>query len=347
MSSKLIIQLVTWNGQKYIPFLFESLRRQTFRDWSILILDNASSDATVELIKNELINSSFSSRLIEKKENLGFAGGHNLLLKESGSEYVLFLNQDMYLTADCLQKMIDFLDTEPRVSALAPRLMRWNFTEAASGRTELSFTGQLDTLGLKVCRSRRVVEFHHGEEWPISNLSKHRYVEVFGVSGAFPLYRRSDLMNVAFSDGTLYDEVYNSYKEDVDLAFRFRSIGLTSAALLDAVVYHDRTAAGPRNITDRAAVANKKLQSPRVKFLSYKNHLATIYKNEYWQNLLLDFPWVLWYEVKKFFYYLFIDFSVIRGVGELLKNRKILKQHRREIASKRKVNWKAMRKWWS
>lgn len=347
MNSKLIIQLVTWNGEKYIPFLFESLRRQTFRDWSILVLDNASSDATVELIKKELGNLSNDSRLIENKQNIGFAGGHNSLLNENDSQYVLFLNQDMYLAPDCLQQMIDFMETEPRVSALAPRLMRWNFEEAAAGRLELSFTYQLDTLGLKVCRNRRVMEFHHGESWPVAGIAKQNYVEVFGVSGAFPLYRRRDLTDVVFSDGTVYDEIYNSYKEDVDLAFRLRSMGKISVALLSAVVYHDRTASGPADKTDRAAVVNKKLQSPRVKYLSYKNHLATIYKNEYWQNLALDFAWILWYEMKKFFYYLFLDFSVLKGLAELFKNRKALKKHRHEIALKRKVNWKAMRKWWS
>ena len=50
---KLSVQLVAWNGGKYIPYLFDSLRKQTFSDWQLIILDNASSDDTLEKIKTE------------------------------------------------------------------------------------------------------------------------------------------------------------------------------------------------------------------------------------------------------------------------------------------------------
>jgi len=346
MSYKLTIQLVTWNGEKYIPYLFQSLRSQTFQNWFLLVLDNNSSDTTVSRIRHELDGLSGRSSLIERQDNIGFAGGHNFLLKNSDSEYVLFINQDMYLVPDALQKMIELMDAEKKITALAPRLMRWNFDTLQSSGLELSFTNQLDTLGLKVHRNRRVTEFHTGETWPVAELSKQRFVEVFGVSGAFPLYRRTDLLKTAFDDGTIYDETYNSYKEDVDLAYRLRSMGMASVALLDAVVYHDRTAAGPKGLTDFKAAANKKLQSPRVKYLSYKNHLATIYKNEYWQNFTLDFFWIFCYEFKKFVYYLFVDFSVLTGLSEIRKNRANLRRYRLEIKAKRKINWKALRKWW-
>ena len=49
--AKVVVQLVAWNGAKYIPFLFDSLKKQTSRDWELLILDNNSTDATAELIE--------------------------------------------------------------------------------------------------------------------------------------------------------------------------------------------------------------------------------------------------------------------------------------------------------
>src|SRR3989338_7429508 len=50
-SPKLTVQLVTWNGAKYIPYLFESLKKQTYADWDLAVLDNASSDGTARLIE--------------------------------------------------------------------------------------------------------------------------------------------------------------------------------------------------------------------------------------------------------------------------------------------------------
>ncbi len=76
---KLSIHLVTWNGAKYIPHLFQSLKKQTFQDWSLLILDNGSTDNTVEELRLNIKNLGVDCELIENKKNFGFAGGHNQL----------------------------------------------------------------------------------------------------------------------------------------------------------------------------------------------------------------------------------------------------------------------------
>ena len=107
---KLSVQLVVWNGAKYIPYLFASLRQQTYQDWSLLVVDNNSNDDTLAAITRELANFPAAYRMLENKENLGFAGGHNQAFKENDSEYILLLNQDMYLRPDCLEKMVKFLE---------------------------------------------------------------------------------------------------------------------------------------------------------------------------------------------------------------------------------------------
>ena len=124
---KLSVNLVTWNGAKYMPFLFDSLRKQTFTGWTLLVFDNNSNDNTVELIKKELSNFSVQFKVVENKTNLGFAGGHNQAFKASDAEYVLLLNQDMYLASDCLEKVVAFLDRHPEAAAASPRLMKWDF----------------------------------------------------------------------------------------------------------------------------------------------------------------------------------------------------------------------------
>ncbi|OGH83082.1 MAG: hypothetical protein A3G08_02600 [Candidatus Magasanikbacteria bacterium RIFCSPLOWO2_12_FULL_47_9b] len=360
------MHLVTWNGAKYIPYLFDSFKKQTFQDWQMVVLDNASEDATVGAIENELISFSYPHELIRNKENKGFAGGHNQLFRlamnkeQDAPEYIVLLNQDMYLMPDCLEKLVVFLDREHDVAAVTPRLMKWNFCllkEKPGISLEESFTDCIDSLGLKVFRSRRVIEKYAGKEWENikskMNLSfratpfeRDTILEVFGVSGALPLFRRSALEAISFSDGTFLDEQYHAYKEDVDLAFRLRLAGYRAFVELDAVAYHDRSAVGMERMSDTVAAENKKKQSSWVKHNSYKNHLMTLYKNEYWQNVVLDFPWIFWYELKKFFWFLLFDRSVLKGLGDIWRKRNALKEKRTHIRAKRKISWKAMRQWW-
>ena len=338
--SKLSVHLVTWNGAKYMSYLFDTLKKQTFTDWTLLVIDNNSGDNTVEFIKKELSNFGIQHRLIENKENSGFAGGHNQAFKQSEAEYVLLLNQDMYLAPDCLEKIVMFLDEHPEAASASPRLMKWNFAEKV-------FTDQIDALGLKVYRNRRVVEQYAGQDWSAIGpglLANSKELPVFGVSGALPAFRTTAIKSVAYFDGSIFDESYHSYKEDVDLAWRLTAAGYKSYVLLDAVAYHDRSAAGPKQDNDAHALANKKQQSEWVKYHSYKNHLMTLYKNEYWQNFILDFPWILWYELKKFAYFLLFDRRVLSGLKEVFV--KALTKKRRLIKSLRKTSWQEMRKWW-
>lgn len=361
---KLLIQLVTWNGAKYIPYLFDSLKKQTFTDWAMIVLDNHSEDDTVAVAERMIAEHALPAQVAPLNKNIGFAAGHNTIFfgfwkKKRLPEYVLFLNQDMHLLPDCLEKLVLFLDEHREVCGVSPRLMRWHFSMIVSGFRQ-SLTDTIDSLGLRVLRNRRVIEYMAGESWTIikkgiSHVAK-KYGEegpinntstwMFGLSGALPMFRTKVLRAVSFLDATVFDESYHAYKEDVDLAFRLRSAGFHTAIVFDAVAYHDRSAAGLLDLSDTAAAENKKTQSAWACYNSYKNHLATLYKNEYWQNALLDFPHIFWYELKKFGWFLLFNPKVLAGIGDLWKARKALKEKRASITEARFLSWRQMRKWW-
>jgi len=349
--SKLVVNLVTWNGEKYISFLFDSLKKQTYKDWELKILDNGSHDNTILEIKKQIKDFPVEVELIKGKDNLGFAAGHNKLYKKNSSEYILLLNQDMYLEEDCLEKLVKFMDENRDASVVSPRLMRWDFVNK-------KFTNKIDTLGLKVLRSRRVTDIDTGKSWdecvkggdPSASLAEpvlsdnrrvqDDFAEVFGVSGAMPMFRK-----VVVDEVGLFDEGFVSYKEDVDLAFRLRGAGYKAFVLLDAVAYHDRSAEGLEKKSDWFASKNKKKQSNWVRYHSYKNHLITLYKNEYWQNFLLDLPWVLWYELKKFGWFLLFDRGVLKGLKDIVKMKKEIKDKREKIKDLRLISWREIRVW--
>ena len=326
---RLTINLITYNSAKYLPALFGSLKKQTFKDWDMNVLDNNSSEDSVLELKKELARFGGQFRFIENKINIGFAVGHNELFKKVNSEYFLILNDDVVLTDDCLQKMIDFLDQHKNAAAVSPRLMR------------LKNRDVIDSLGLKVFRNRRVVEIDGGVVYaPIYNNT----VEVFGLSCACAMFKKSIIENVCYTKYEMFDRDYFMYKEDIDLAYRLQQADFRLYTLMDAICYHDRTGVGGKDLSEVESIKNKRKQSQFIKYYSYKNHLATLYKNEYWQNYLLDWPWIKWYELKKLIYYVLFDRTVLKGVCDLWRDRLNLKRKRKMIIKLRKINWKEMRK---
>ncbi len=294
--ARLAIQLVTWNGARYIPYLFASLRQQSYRDAVLRVLDNGSADATTECLAKELQQVPWPVEFVRTSVNVGFAGGHNQLFQQVSEEYVLLVNQDMYLTPECLEKMVQTLDTHPEYAAVSPRLMRWEFGRIPREGLEKSLSIQIDSLGLARLRNRRFIEIDAGKEWHDTHEERR---EVFGVSGALPLYRVSAARAVS-PDGNLFDPRFESYKEDIDLSWRLEKKGYKAAVILNAVAYHDRTVAMPKGgVSDWAAWRNKGTQSKQVRFLSYRNHLRLLFKHETRKTFLPDALAIVWYEFKK------------------------------------------------
>ncbi len=337
---------------KYLPFLFESLQKQTFQDYEMIFVDNSNGSQVVKEVEMHAEKLGRPYKILKSEGNVGFSVAQNMAYKNSHSPYFLLLNPDMYLLPEALGSMVEFLDEQSETSNVSIRLMRWDFEKIQTAAKE-GFTEQIDCIGIRLFRSRRAVEWLTREIWSnesestdVRKLFAKPAIEVFGASGAFVAYRRSCIKSVLLPGDNLFDPTYHSYKEDLDLAYRLRNAGFTSYVILNAVAYHDRTGAGPRQMTDLAAIKNKKNQSYYVSFHSYKNHLRTLYKNEYWQNFLMDSPYILWYELKKLVFLLLTKPSIIfKGWMEIFKHISYTRAARKGILANRKTYWKGIRRW--
>jgi len=361
--SKLSINLIIYSNQetKYLPFLFDSLSKQTFQDWEMIVVDNASPLGLLFAVKKELQKLEKPYRILKNEKNVGFALGQNRAYAAAHTPYVLMQNPDMYLLPDVLEKLVTFLDDHQQTATVSARLMRWDFehvfhsTESLTllERARAGFTSDVDAIGIRLFRNRRAVEWLTRERWTkdstqpeIRKIYDKKILEVFGVSGALPMYRKALIDNVLLPDDQLFDPTYHSYKEDLDLAYRLRNAGFTSYILLDAVAYHNRTGAGPKKMSDWAAIRNKQSQAAFVSYHSYKNHLRTLYKNEYWLNLVLDFPFIVWYELKKALFFLLTDPAIVfNGWKEIIKHYSYTKKARQTIVKSRKMYWLGIRRW--
>ncbi|MFH0873982.1 MAG: glycosyltransferase family 2 protein [Candidatus Komeilibacteria bacterium] len=296
---KVAISLVTYNSEKYIPYILPAIAKQKFKDWQLFILDNQSSDETVKAIREEAIN----CKLLEQRYNMGFSRAHNAVINWSDSDYLLVLNADVLLAEDYLAKLVEFLDKHPEVASVSGKLLRWDFDNK-----ELS--NIIDSYGLEIDKRYYVKNKLQGA----SDSQTYQSGQVFGLSGTAALYRRQALEATKIpkiNNPDLYeyfDEDFFAYKEDVDLAWRLRLNGWEHYVLADAVAYHDRTISSDNNSFRRRR--SRRL----INVLSYCNHLAMIKKNSFSSLTWRFFPRLALYESAKWLYLLIIDRSSITGL---------------------------------
>jgi len=118
---KLIIIVVNWNRKALLSRCLHSLKIHLRFPYEVVVVDNGSTDGSPELLKKKFPE----VKIIENKENVGFARANNQALNYLHNEglkanYVLFLNNDVVLKDDSIQRLIDFMDEEPEVIASCP-----------------------------------------------------------------------------------------------------------------------------------------------------------------------------------------------------------------------------------
>jgi len=337
---KLIVSLVVYNGRAYLPFCLKALSEQTFTDFEILAIDNDSTDGSLEYIQEFFPK----VKIIKSAKNLGFARAHNQIISWTKSDYVLLLNQDVVLAKDFLQNSIECLNNNPQTGSLTGKILRWEFENN-------SYTNIIDSLGLEIFKNHAIADRGANQEDQAENSGEIQ--EVFGVSGAAPIYRRTALENVkeptfrGLKNFEYLDEDFFSYKEDVDLAYRLRLAGWSSIYLPTAIAYHQRTvkSSGKNSVAELKKKRAERMSA--VNAYSYANHLAVIIKNEFLRNILKDFFRIFFYELKKFFYCLLFERKTLQGLSVISKNFGQYSAKRKYIKNNlRKINSVVLRSWY-
>lgn len=328
MSKKLTISLLVYNGEKYLSFCLDSIFKQSSIDWELVIVDNNSRDDSVKVAQSRISDYGHKVKLVCNEKNIGFAAGHNKVLKSTESEYVLILNQDVILEPDYCAKLVDFLDKHQDVGAAIGKVLRWprrSRTAGLRGESELTNSAKtdiIDTSGLKILKSFRVMDLGAGER---DEGQYNEDEEVFGVSGCCPIYRRETLEDVG-SIAEVLDKDFFNYKEDVDLAFRLQNTGWKAYRVGDALAYHKRSISDDAQRKDRSALTN---------YLSYRNHLFVLIKNLSWQDFWRYGIFIGWYEFRKLIYLLLFEretlyawVEVIQKFGRMWRKRGVVKPKR-------------------
>ena len=191
--------------------VFASQTQFSFEVW---VVDNASSDGSVGMIKAEFP----PVKLIENKENAGFAKANNQALRKAQGRYFLLLNSDVEVSAGSFDKMLAYMDNNPMVGASGCRVMKADGTLDKACRRSFpnpvnSFF-RLTGLTFLFTRSRTAASYN------LTYLPEDKITEVDSVMGAFFLIRRDTVDRIG-----LLDEDFFMYGEDLDWCFRIKAAG--------------------------------------------------------------------------------------------------------------------------
>ncbi len=268
-----LVSIVTHNESRDVERLLPSLFAQTFRDFAIVAVDNASEDGTRATFAAFEKVTPVPLAVVPSRENLGYTGGHNLAITravEAGSPWVLVLNSDVVLAPDYLERLLSEAGRPAyaRVGAFTGKILR------ADG-ADLVPTDVIDTVGIRMTPNGRHFDIGAGTR------DDGRYddaAEVFGVSGCIALYRTAALVDVRIETG-FFDNDFFLYREDVDLAWRLRGRGWSARCVPAARAWHRR-----RNLPER-----RREMSPAANLHSVKNRFLLRINNAGREHIRLTF----------------------------------------------------------
>lgn len=247
--NSLSIIIVTWNTADITLKCIQTINKFLGNkiNYEIIIVDNASSDNTIELLSKEKII------LIKNPENSGFAKGNNIGVKQAKGDYLLFLNSDMELIDDSLIKMFEYYKNS-RIGLIGPKFLNPDLTPQGSVFPPQTALNAFREYFLKIKKS-------YSKYSPSTNVP----ISVWSVSGGAMLIKKELFLKVGG-----WNEKYFMYYEDLDLCRAIRH-------LKKQIIYYPKCQVIHRHGASGKTLANNQNQWRRlipgsIKYHGYLKH---------------------------------------------------------------------------
>ena len=285
MEIKTTIIIPNYNGLSFMEPCFESLKEQTVRDFKVLVVDNGSTDGSVEWLKEHRVPSIFL------KENTGFSGAVNTGIRAADTPYVLLLNNDTRVEPGFVAAMERAMDQSPKIFSVSSRMIQMYHPELLDDAGDMySILGWAYQRG--VGRSVNLCQ---------------KSCRVFSACAGAAIYRRA-----VFDEIGLFDELHFAYLEDIDVGWRAKLYGYDNVYCPDAAVYH----VGSGTSGSRYNSFKVRLAARNCIYLNYKNMPG-------WQ-ILLNAPFLLAGIFVKYLFFVKNGFGrdYVSGLKEGIRTRK-------------------------
>ena len=250
MSPKIAIVILNWNGaklmQQFLPSVIEFSKNETT---DIIVADNGSTDESLSVLRTEFPE----VKILDLKQNYGFARGYNEALKQIEADYFVILNSDVEVTSGWLDSPVALMEAEPAIAAVQPKILSYH------QKTHFEYAGAaggfIDRFGYPFCRGRIFDEVE-------ADLGQYNnQTDIFWATGAC-MFVRAKL----FHEAGGFDADFWAHMEEIDLCWRLINNGYRIVYTPESTVFHVGGGSLPYD-------------SPRKLFLNFRNNLWLLYKN--------------------------------------------------------------------
>lgn len=245
--------ILNWNGRHLMEECLDTVHSQTFREFETIVVDNGSTDGSVDWLKERW---AAAVSTVPLPSNLGFAGGNNAGIRIARGKYVVLLNNDTAVDPGWLAALAEAVRRHPDAGMFTPKILNYY------RRDEIDNTG-LIIYPDGLARGRHRLERDDGRF--------DAEGEALVPSGCAGVYKKEMLDRIG-----LLDDSFFAYGEDVDLGLRARWAGWTCRYAPRAVVYHKYS-------------ATTGTYSPRKAFLAERNRTWVLLKNFPVREIALSF----------------------------------------------------------
>lgn len=248
MRTKTEIVILNWNGAGHLRRFLPSVLASVPEGVGVVVADNGSTDDSLGVLEREF---PAVGRIVLDR-NYGFAGGYNRALEYLDADYFILLNSDVETPAGWVEPLVETLDRDRTVAAVAPKLL--SLVEPARFEYAGASGGFIDYLGYPFCRGR-ILQCVERDEGQYDDAR-----DVFWASGA-AFCCRAEVFRALGG----FDEDFFAHMEEIDLCWRMQLAGW-------------RVRVVPRSRVWHLGGGTLQNDSPRKLYLNYRNNLAMLFK---------------------------------------------------------------------
>lgn len=234
----LSIIILSHNTRELLKQTIDSIQVQ--KDWEIIVVDNASSDGSAEMIRDKYPR----VKLLINDENIGFAAANNQGIKESRAKYVMLLNSDTQILDDAIEKMLGVMESNPQIGMITPKVV------LPDGAIDLACHRGMPTPWRALTYFSKLEQLFPESSlfggYHLTHLDFDQTHQIEATAATAIIVRRKAIDQVG-----LLDERFFLYAEDLDWCKRFTDASWEIVYYPDSVVLHHKSQSGKNNIVDR------------------------------------------------------------------------------------------------
>lgn len=251
--AEVTVIIPNYNGLAYLEKCLSSLERQSFEEFSVILVDNGSTDGSCVWTARHYP----WVKILALPDNYGFCGAVNAGIRESDTPYVLLLNNDTEVERTFLEEMLSGIRRHPKAFSCQARMLQFSHRDL------------VDDAGNYYCALGWA--FARGKGCPASKYLQEQ--KIFASCGGAAIYRKKIFDRIG-----LFDDEHFAYLEDLDVGYRARIYGYENWYLPKAVVYHVGS-----------GTSGSRYNQFKIRYSS-RNNFYMIYKNMPLPQILLNFP---------------------------------------------------------